>query len=376
MKAVPRLLVVALLVAAGPVWGQSPAEEPAVRAVQKVLPAVVNIYTERTVTVAVRDPLDEFYERFFGGAVVRGNRLIRQPVRNLGSGLLVSASGYIVTNQHVVERAADVKIQVTLSDGKDYEAKLVRADEDLDLALIRIVRKEPFPFLDLSKLSPNLLGQSVLAIGNPIGYESSVSRGILSAKERTLTFEGISMEGLLQTDAAINPGNSGGPLVDLEGNLVGINSAKMAYSRNVTVENIGFAIPGDRVKAFVEESIAIAEGRRPAPPEVSLPDVLRKRFGLDVQDLTPALARNFGYPRTQGLLVSGVEAGSPAAEAGIEPGMVVVAVGSQSVRTVADLPRMLVRVKTGETVRFTLVVPTRQGNFMVQRVGSVQLPAR
>jgi S1-C subfamily serine protease len=150
----------------------------------------------------------------------------------------------------------------------------------------------------------------------------------------------------------------------------------MAYSRNVTVENIGFAIPGDRVKAFVEESIAIAEGRRPAPPEVSLPDVLRKRFGLDVQDLTPALARNFGYPRTQGLLVSGVEAGSPAAEAGIEPGMVVVAVGSQSVRTVADLPRMLVRVKTGETVRFTLVVPTRQGNFMVQRVGSVQLPAR
>ena len=204
-------------------WAIPPQDEPIVKAVEKVRPAVVNIYTEGVVTQEVRDPRDVFFERYFGGGMSRGNRILQTPLRNLGSGLIVSPDGYIVTNQHVANRETNPKIRVTLVNGKDYEAVLLRDDDLQDLALIKVATKEPLPFLGLEKLSPNMLGQTVLVLGNPVGYENSVSAGILSAKDRTLTIGDLTMEGLLQTDAAINPGNSGGPLVDGEGNLVGLS---------------------------------------------------------------------------------------------------------------------------------------------------------
>jgi S1-C subfamily serine protease len=263
-----------------------------------------------------------------------------------------------------------------LANGKDYEAKLLRDDDLQDLALIKVESPEPLPYLDLEKISPNLLGQTVLVLGNPIGYESSVSAGILSAKDRTLTIGDLTMEGLLQTDAAINPGNSGGPLVDLEGNLVGLSSAKMSVAQNLPVESIGFAIPAERVKRFLEDAIAIVEGKKAPPPERSAAVVLKEKFGLDLKDLAPQDSVHLGYAGRQGLLVTAVEKGSPGENAGIQKGMLIVGLGSVPCRSLDELPRSVRQLKGGEDVRVTVLGATRQGNFVALRSGAVILKAR
>src|ERR1041385_4752439 len=206
-----------------------PAAEPAVLAVAKVLPAVVNINTERVVRRTVRDPIEDFYAQFFG--YYRGRpREIRQTLQSLGSGFIVDPQGYIVTNQHVVERAADLKIKVTTNDGKTYSAHYITGDDKKDLAFIKIDAKGPFPFINLDNISPNLLGETVIVVGNAVGYGSSISRGVLSAVKRNITVDNTEYKDLVQTDAAINPGNSGGPVIDLSARLVGISSAKMAFT--------------------------------------------------------------------------------------------------------------------------------------------------
>src|SRR5207237_823633 len=151
-------------------------------------------------------------------------------VQSLGSGFLIDPAGYIITNEHVVQRAAEMKIHVTTSDGKTYDARYIAGDSERDLALIKIENKGQFSFISLNDLSPNLLGETVLVLGNPLGYGISVSRGILSANKRTIVMENLEFKDLVQTDAAINPGNSGGPVIDLSGKLVGISSVKMAYT--------------------------------------------------------------------------------------------------------------------------------------------------
>src|SRR5437588_981275 len=157
-----------------------PAAEPAVLAVAKVLPAVVNINTERVIRRAVRDPIEDFYAQFFG--YYHGHpREIRQTLQSLGSGFIVDPAGYIITNQHVVERAADLKIKVTTNDGKTYSAHYITGDDKKDLAFIKIDSKESFAFVNLDNISPNLLGETVLVVGNAVGYGSSISRGLLSA---------------------------------------------------------------------------------------------------------------------------------------------------------------------------------------------------
>ena len=222
-------------------------------AVAKAMPAVVNINTERVVRHAVRDPADDFFNNFFGGPM-RPPRLVRQTVQSLGSGFIIDKEGYIVTNEHVVQRAADLKISVTTNGGKTYNARFVTSAPEADLALIKIESKESFPFISLDDLSPSLLGQTVLVLGNPLGYGSSVARGILSAKGRAVTVEEKEYKDLIQTDAAINPGNSGGPLVDLNGKLVGISSVKMAYTpQGVPTQGLGFAIAASAVREKVAE---------------------------------------------------------------------------------------------------------------------------
>jgi len=373
MAALPWLLV---FLVCGSALAVPPQDEPIVKAVEKVRPAVVNIYTEAVVTQEVRDPRDIFFERYFGGGMSRGNRILQTPLRNLGSGLIVRADGYIVTNQHVANRETNPRIRVTLVNGKDYEAVLLRDDDLQDLALIKVDAKEPLPFLSLEKLSPNLLGQTVLVLGNPIGYENSVSAGILSAKDRTLTIGDLTMEGLLQTDAAINPGNSGGPLVDAEGDLVGLSSAKMSVAQNLPVESIGFAIPGERVKRWVEEAIAIVEGKMKPPPERSAAVALREKFGLELKDCNPNESLQLGYQGRVGLLVTGVEKGSPAAEAGIQKGMLVVGLGQIPARTLEELPRKVRQLKGGEQVVVTVLGAMKQGSFIALRSGTVTLKAR
>src|SRR5262249_32145469 len=159
-----------------------------------------------------RDPFEDFTAQFFGNYRSRP-REVRQTLQSLGSGFLVDPNGYIVTNQHVVQRAADLKIEVTMNDGKTYSARYIAGDEEKDLAFIKIDAKTTLPFITLDNISPNLLGQTVIVVGNALGYGTSISRGVLSATKRDITVENTDYKNLLQTDAAINPGNSGGPLI-------------------------------------------------------------------------------------------------------------------------------------------------------------------
>src|SRR5438105_11624333 len=259
-------------------FGQAdPAAEPSVLAGAKALPAVVNINTERVVRRTVRDPFEDFYSQFFGH--YRGRpREIGQTLQSLGSGFIVDPAGYIVTNQHVVERAADLKIQVTTNDAKTYKADYITGNDKTDLAFIKIDAKAAFPFINLDDISPNLLGQTVIVVGNAVGYGSSISRGVLSAVKRDITIDNVEYKDLVQTDAAINPGNSGGPVIDLSARLVGISSAKMAFTpQGVPTQGLGFAIPAEVVRESVAQFQKIAQkqpvanGRREAE-EISSPN--------------------------------------------------------------------------------------------------------
>src|SRR5947208_1953491 len=325
----PRALIrhtICAFAAALQIWAGStpcfaqadPASEPAVLAVAKVLPAVVNINTERVVRRTVRDPFEDFYAQFFGYNRVRP-REIRQTLQSLGSGFIVDPAGYIITNQHVVERAADLKIHVTTNDGKTYNAHYVTGDDKTDLAFIKIDAKTDFPFVSLDDISPNILGETVIVVGNAVGYGSSISRGVLSAANRNITVDDIEYKNLVQTDAAINPGNSGGPVIDISGRLVGISSAKMAFTpQGVPTQGLGFAIPADVVRDSVKNFKAFAEKHpggknQPAANETSTSSAERM-FGMQLQNLSRELSSALGYVQGRGVLVAAVEPDSPADE--------------------------------------------------------------
>ena len=353
-----------------------PAAEPAVLAIAKVLPAVVNINTERVVRRTVRDPIEDFYAQFFG--YYRGRtREIRQTLQSLGSGFIVDPAGYIVTNQHVVQRAADLKIQVTTNNSKTYSAHYITGDDKKDLAFIKIDSKDSFPFINLDNISPNLLGETVLVVGNAVGYGSSISRGVLSATKRDIAIENIEYKDLVQTDAAINPGNSGGPVIDISGRLVGISSAKMAFTpQGVPTQGLGFAIPADVVRDSVKNFKAFAENHprgknQPASEETNNAE---RMFGMQLQDLNEELTDALGYEPGRGVLISAVEPNSPADQAGIERGLVIYRVGKHDVNSVKDVENLLGRASGGNSVDFTVGV-VRAGDAG-QRVETVTLAAR
>jgi serine protease Do len=276
------------------------ASEPAVLAIAKVLPAVVNINTERIVKRQVRDPFEDFAAQFFGN--YRGRpREVRQTLQSLGSGFLVDPAGYVITNEHVVARAADLKIEVTTNDGKTYRAHYITGDEKKDLAFIKIDAKEAFPFINLDNISPNLLGETVLVVGNALGYGSSISRGVLSGMKRDITVDNIEYKNLVQTDAAINRGNSGGPLINTHGEVIGINSA--IYTPSGTTAGIGFAIPVNTAKRIARD--LITDGR-----------VHQAFIGVETIPFNESFAEALGLPAQEGLLVQTTTRGGPAAEAG------------------------------------------------------------
>lgn len=354
-----------------------PASEPSVLAVAKVLPAVVNINAERIVRRTVRDPVDDFYSQFFGD--YRGRpRQIQQKQQSLGSGFIVDPAGYIVTNQHVVERAADLKIHVTTNDGKTYNAHYVTGDEKKDLAFIKIDAKTDFPFISLDNLSPNLLGQTVIVVGNAVGYASSISRGVLSGTKRDITIDNIEYKDLIQTDAAINPGNSGGPVIDLAGRLVGISSAKMAFTpQGVPTQGLGFAMPAEVVRESVAQFKKVAQnqpqGSVPAAPTTSTSNA-EHLFGMQLQDLTEELTDALGYASGSGVLVSAVEPDSPADQVGIERGLVIYRVGKYQVNSVKQVENLLARASSGTSVTFAVGIMRTGGGG--QRIESVNLTAR
>ncbi|HKS31720.1 MAG TPA: trypsin-like peptidase domain-containing protein [Chthoniobacterales bacterium] len=349
-----------------------PASEPVVLAVAKVMPAVVNINAERVVRRQVRDPFEDFAAEFFG--TYRSQpREIRQRLQSLGSGFIVDPAGYIVTNEHVVQRAADLRIEVTTSDGKVYNARYITGDPKKDLAFIKIEGKSGFPFIDLNNISPNLLGQTVIVVGNSVGYGSSISRGVLSGLKREITVGDIEYKDLVQTDAAINPGNSGGPLVDIAGRLVGISSAKMAFTpQGVPTQGLGFAIPADTVREAVKGFKEVAQ-KQPLPqtsPSSDQPAVANadRLFGMQLQDLTTELTDAFNLIRGRGVLVSAVEPGSPAAEIGIERGLVIYRLGRRDVNSVKSVETLLARVQSGMTVDFTVGLARSDGERQIQTV--------
>ena len=353
-----------------------PAHEPAVQAVSKVLPAVVNVNTERIIRRTYRDSQDELFYQFFG--LMRPPRELQQKVQSLGSGFIVDPEGYIVTNEHVVERAEDLKIQVTMADGRTFTAKYVTGDPTADLALLKIESKTPLPYISLKDLSPNLLGETVLVCGNPLGYGHSVARGILSATKRTLTVEETEYKDLLQTDAAINPGNSGGPIIDISGKLVGVASAKMAYTpQGVPTQGIGFAIPGSVVAAKVEQfkqqprNVAGAGGG-----DGDLSTLSRKYFGLTLQQLTPELSDALGVDEGTGVLISDVEQGSPADRAGLKRGLVIYRVGRYAVNSPNQLEDLLQKANRGTVADFEVGIIRQVGGHALQQIQTVSLKAR
>lgn len=347
-----------------------PENEPSVRATARAMPAVVNINTERIVRRTYRDPADAFYEQFFGQQI--RPRSVAQKVQSLGSGFIIDPKGFIVTNEHVVERAADLKIFVTTSDGKTYTARYITGDPASDLALIKIDADKPLPFISLDDLSPALLGQTVLVLGNPLGYGSSVARGILSAKDRSIEVNGTEFSGLIQTDAAINPGNSGGPVIDLTGRLVGVSSVKMAYTpQGVPTQGIGFAIAAEKVRDTIK--VFRSQASRPEGIAKSRASLY---FGLETQDLTEDLSDAFSYAQSGGVLVSNVEPRSPAARAGIRRGLVIFQVGDYAINSNSDLETVLSSARKGDRIGFTVGSVTRRGRVLSRNIDTVTLTAR
>jgi Do/DeqQ family serine protease len=287
-------------------------------AVRRAAPAVVSITASKT--APRRDDEDAWQRYFFAPAPGRPAQT------GLGSGVLVSSQGYLLTNQHVVDGADD--IEVTLSDGRSASAKVVGTDADSDLALLRIPLEDVpvIPFGDIARLS---VGDPVLAIGNPFNVGQTVTSGIVSALNRNQL--GLSaIENFIQTDAAINPGNSGGALVDGEGRLVGINTA--IFSRSGGSMGIGFAIPVDIAREVMDS--LIRDGR-----------MTRGWIGVQPRDLTPEFADSFQLPVHQGVLVTGVLRDGPAAAAGLKPGDVVTAIGGVKVVNTAQLLRAVGALK-------------------------------
>ncbi len=278
-------------------------------AAKKAMPAVVNIFTSKEVAVP-RHPLmdDPIFRHFFG------ERLDAEPQRqsSLGSGVIVSKEGYILTNHHVVE-AAD-EIEVALSDGRTTTAKVIGTDPETDLAVVRI-NLPNLSVITFGRVEEAEVGDVVLAIGNPFGVGQTVTMGIIGALGRSHL--GINTyENFIQTDAAINPGNSGGALVDSNGNLIGINSA--IFSKSGGSLGIGFAIPVSLAKQIMEQ--IIQDGA-----------VTRGWIGVEVQDITPELAESFKLPSSSGALIAGVLRGGPADKAGVKPGDILQAVNGKQV---------------------------------------------
>lgn len=298
--------------------------------IKRVTPAVVNVSTRGHVNVQANPFFnDPFFQQFFGN---QGPQQVQRQFQSLGSGVIVNAEkGYILTNNHVIENAD--QITVTLNDNRTFKAKVIGKDPDTDLAVLQI-HASGLTALPLGNSGRLQVGDFVVAIGNPFGLNHSVTAGIVSAKGRGSIGDG-KYENFIQTDASINPGNSGGALVDLEGNLVGINTAIL--SRSGGNIGIGFAIPIDMAKAVMEQLIKYGK-------------VERGVLGVSVENLSPDLAKHLGINASEGALVTQVVPGSQAEKAGIKPNDVITSVNGSPVSTSADVSNAIGVLRIGSKV--------------------------
>jgi Do/DeqQ family serine protease len=337
MAKAPAILTLFLLLPAVPAAARGAESDPArrslvVQAVEKDSPAVVNVSTEQ-VTERSGSPFpftqDPFFDEFFRDFVDPRPR--RYKTTSLGSGVVVAADGTIMTNVHVIERAS--RIRVTLADQREFDAKLVGADADADIAILRVKAGGPLPFIALGSSSDVMIGETVIAIGNPFGLSHTVTTGVVSAVGRSLHEEDRTYTDFIQTDASINPGNSGGPLLNIRGDLIGINTA--IYGK---AQGIGFAIPVDRARRVMKDLVSYGEVRR-------------GWIGLVVQDLTPDLAEHFDVRR--GVIVADVEPKSPAQAAGLERGDAITKVDGRDVASRDEFEQRVDDHAEGEHMRLT-----------------------
>jgi S1-C subfamily serine protease len=302
-------------------------------AARKAVPAVVYVYTSQQVKTPSHPLLsDPFFRHFFGDQL--GEETQRRS--GLGSGVIVSSDGYILTNYHVVE-AAD-EIEVALNNGQKYRARVVGADPESDIAVLQISANGKLPAITFADADSLRVGDVVLAIGNPFGVGQTVTSGIVSALGRTHL--GINtFENFIQTDAAINPGNSGGALVDSNGNLVGINSA--IYSQSGGSMGIGFAIPVSLAHNVLDQIIKNGA-------------VTRGWIGVEVQEITTEIAESFGLSNTNGTLIAGIMRGSPADKAGVHTGDVLLSVNDKPVTDSQTMIELVAALEPGTTTRLKL----------------------
>ena len=318
---------------------------PIVALVKECSPAVVNIDTEKMVKRSF-GPFgdDPFFREFFGREFENFNRTI--PMKGKGSGFIVDGKeGYILTNNHVVSDAD--KITVTLLDGRTFEASLVGKDPTFDLAVVQ-VNADNLPSLELGDSDAAEIGEWVVAIGNPHGFENSVTAGIISAKNRTLQASDVNFSGFLQTDAAINPGNSGGPLLDLKGRVIGINTAIVPYA-----QGLGFAVPVNMAKQIMNDLIENGEVRR-------------GMLGIMLQDLDPAFVETYKVPVERGAVVSQVLPDSPAEKAGLKRGDVISAIDGNEMKKASDVVFYVRSKLAGDTVSLEIYRDTKKQTVKVE----------
>lgn len=304
---------------------------PIVNAVEKTGPAVANIRTERLITQRHVDPFfgsrSELFERYFNEFFGQSQKqMVEKP---LGSGVIIDEDGYIITNEHVVSRAS--KIKVRLSDGRDFEATMISSDPISDIAVLKIHSPEPLPYVKMGTSSDLMIGETVIALGNPFGLENSVTIGVLSAKNRTITFASeygeIKYDDIIQTDALINPGNSGGPLINIDGELIGINTAIVNQA-----QGIGFAIPVDKVR---ETLIKLFNFR----------ELNRIWFGAQVEEQTDV---------SKGIMVTSVEPKSPADKAQINAGDYITKIDSKEILDILDFEKYILKKNAGDKLYITI----------------------
>jgi serine protease Do len=306
--------------------------------VERVVPAVVNISSEKIVRFADSGPtspffFDPFFREFFGEGGPRGyNQPREQREQSLGSGVIINSAGYILTNNHVVESASSVR--VSLADKRELKAKVIGTDPRTDIAVIKVDEKN-LPVLPIADSSKVKAGQFVLAVGNPFGLGQTVTMGIVSAVGRG-NLSIVDYEDFIQTDAPINPGNSGGALVDIHGALIGINTAIL--SRSGGNQGIGFAVPINMARDVMDR--LIKDGK-----------VVRGWLGVVIQPVTPAIARAMGLDKPRGALIGDVTPGSPAEKAGLRRGDIVLSINGEAINETRELSLKVAMLAPGTAAR-------------------------
>ncbi|RQH02952.1 Do family serine endopeptidase [Paraburkholderia dinghuensis] len=327
--------IVALREVAPGIGGGHHAQDSYADAAQKAMPAVVNVFSSKDGSLPPDPRQNDPLFRYFFGDRNKNGKQHQQPAANLGSGVIVSPDGYILTNQHVIDGAD--QIEIALSDGRTTNAKVIGVDPETDLAVLKI-NMPNLPTITLGRMDQTRVGDVVLAIGNPFGVGQTVTMGIISALGRNHL--GINtFENFIQTDAPINPGNSGGALVDVNGNLLGINTA--IYSRSGGSLGIGFAIPVSTARSVLESIITTGT-------------VTRGWIGVEPQDVTPEIAESFGLKQKSGAIVAGVLQGGPADKAGIKPGDILLSVNGEEITDTTRLLNVIAQIRPGTDAKVHL----------------------